>query len=93
MEVALPWLQFRQAAAADIELSDKEGKKISQAEKEFMLTEYDEMIDPINKYGDIAIQYGFMIMFITALPIATFAAIFTCMLRIQADGWLLLSVE
>lgn len=39
--------------------------------------------DSLNNYADTAIQYGFMTLFITALPIACFFALFTNMVKVK----------
>ena len=69
-----------------------ETKELSPAEHQITLTAYDPVQDSVSKFGDIAIQFGYMIIFITALPIACFVSGIIAVLRIQADGWVLLNL-
>lgn len=52
-----------------------------------MLNKYDNMEESINLYADTAIQYGFMTLFITALPIACCFALITNHVKCKMNAW------
>ena len=58
-----------------------------------MLMEYDNMIDSITNYADTAIQYGFTVLFVTALPIAAFLSLFNNYVKVKFRAWKLFSVR
>lgn len=47
-----------------------EDKALTPAEKDYILMECDPLHDSINNYSQVAVEYGYMILFISALPIA-----------------------
>jgi len=55
------------------------------------LMEYDNMIDSITNYAETAIQYGFTVLFATALPIAAFLSLFNNYVRVKFRIWKLFS--
>jgi len=55
------------------------------------LMEYDNMIDSITNYADTAIQYGFTVLFVTALPIAAFLSLFNNYVKVKFRAWKLFS--
>eukprot|EP01038_Epipyxis_sp_PR26KG_P010969 gene10969-14731_t len=74
----IPYINYTQKLKN--ETSDDDGNslidKLSPPEKDYVLMSYDSVIEGINNFADTAIQYGFSVLFITALPIAmTFSLI------------------
>lgn len=59
------------------------GTILTPAEIDFMKMPFNPMIDIINLYADTAIQFGFMTMFASALPIATLATLFNNLVKIK----------
>ena len=53
---------------------------------------YDIMIQSIADYADTAIQYGFMTLFITALPIACLFALINNAVKIKISAIKMLNV-
>jgi anoctamin-10/anoctamin-7 len=74
--ILLPYMAWkgRKAEETQIEGSDEfiPEEKLTPAEKEYLLMEYDTMQTSIADYADTAIQYGYLTLFVTALPIAPF---------------------
>lgn len=56
--------------------------ELTRPEEDYLLTPA-AVGDSLNNYADTAIQYGFMTLFITALPIACLFALFTNMLKVK----------
>lgn len=65
----------------------------SPAEEQFLLTPYDPIHDSINRYSDFAIQYGFMVLFATALPASTALALLECLVGSRVDLYLMLNFK
>ena len=57
-----------------------------------MLTKYDIMKSSLNDFAEIAINFGFIALFVTALPIAAFAGFISSLLEVKADAWKLMLI-
>lgn len=66
--------------------------KITRPEKEFLLQPYDIQATSIDHYADIAIQFGYTALFVSALPMAAFFAFVSNVVNIRGDGWKLLNL-
>jgi hypothetical protein len=62
--------------------------KLSAAEKEYCLLPYDGTMDDFNA---VSIQFGYMALFLSALPFAPILAAITDFIEIRQDGYKLLS--
>jgi hypothetical protein len=86
MEVGLPWLmslyygdqEERQAAERGEQVQPK-----SKAEKELMLARYDNTIDDMS---EIMVQFGYVTLFVMALPITPFLALVNNVIELRVDG-------
>ena len=92
LDVFLPYLSYRgklkeetKGVAADVVMTP--------AEKDFLLVQYNPMIESISAYADTAIQYGYTVLFITALPIATFLSLLNNWARIKFYTYKLFTVS
>ncbi len=61
-------------------------------EVEYSLLSYDVMMENMANYAEIAIQFGYMTIFIVGLPISTLVCLINDYLEIRVDGWKLLTV-
>ena len=50
-------------------------EKLSIAERDYFKMEFDPIFDGIANYNDTVVQYGFMMLFICALPISCFCSV------------------
>lgn len=64
---------------------------LSPAEQEFLLEPYDLLVGCLNDYAELAIQFGYMSFFVTALPAAVFGAFLNNFVEIRTDAYKLLS--
>ena len=87
----LPWLSHRQAKSQALEKCHH--LLFSPAEDEFLLTPYDPIHDSIQRYSDLAIQYGFMVLFSAALPLASLLCMIECLLSARIDLYLMLNLK
>jgi hypothetical protein len=92
LDVLLPWIFKLLKYRAETKGIAKE-KKITPAEENFMLLEYDNVIDSITNYADTAVQYGFTVLFVTALPIAAFLALGNNYMKVKIRAWKLFRVS
>ena len=67
-----------------------ESADISRPEKEYFLERYNQLSSTIQTYSEIAITFGYMAMFVTALPGAALFALIYVLLEIITDSWKLL---
>ena len=51
------------------------------------------MASSLEDYAELAIQFGYTAMFVTALPCAAFFACVSTMVEIKGDGWKLLNLH
>jgi hypothetical protein len=68
-------------------------KLITAPERDFMLLNYDTLVESINNYADTAVQYGFTLLFITALPIASLCSLVSCYWKVKFNAWKLCTVS
>lgn len=64
---------------------------LSPAEQEFLMEPYDLLIGCLNDYAELAIQFGYMSFFVTALPAAVFGAFLNNYVEIRTDAYKLLT--
>ena len=69
-----------------------EGQGLTLAEEQYLLLPYNEILDSIQNYADTAIQFGFMTLFITALPIASTFSFINGVVKVKTNSWKLTKV-
>ncbi|RYG65223.1 hypothetical protein EON64_12375, partial [archaeon] len=91
-DIFLPWY-----AAASKRKTELKGvatdKLLTPAEEDYVLINYDPMIENIGNYADAAIQFGFAVLFVTALPIASFLSLVSNYVKAKVIGWKLCAVS
>jgi hypothetical protein len=70
-----------------------QGKEISLPEQEYFLLPYDEIFDSVRNYSDTAIQFGFMTLFVTALPIAPLLGLINGFVKVKMNSYVLARVS
>jgi hypothetical protein len=81
LDVLFPYLSYRSKYKE--ETKGVEDAVLTPAEKDFLLVPYQTIIESISAYSDTAIQYGYTMLFITALPIATFLSMINNWARVK----------
>lgn len=78
------WQRYKaETAGADVE-------KFTKAEKEYILDVYDTEMEVINRYMDQVIMFGYMVLFVVALPVAPFIGYLSNIFQINQFGKMLL---
>eukprot|EP01035_Chromulina_nebulosa_P022758 gene22758-29465_t len=83
VDLFVPYVQNKLKFRNETKGTDLERTPLTPAEKDYVLLPYNPMMDNINNYADTAIQYGYMILFITALPIACFCSVINSYFKIR----------
>lgn len=78
----LQWSKDKQESAGV-----EPGKKASAIEKQYILAEYDILLDTLNDYAGLLTQYGYMILFVAVFPVGPFLAMMCAYVQIRIDGW------
>lgn len=65
---------------------------LTAAEKDYVLQEYDLLTDNIANLSDTVVQYGYMTLFITALPISCIITFFCNYVKMKLHAWRLLTM-
>jgi len=61
--------------------------KLTPAERDYVLLEYNTTLDNISNFADTAIQFGFATLFISALPIASFLSLVSNYVKVKMLAW------
>jgi hypothetical protein len=91
LDIALPWYAWRSKMRE--ETKGVEDATLTPAERDYLLIRYETMLESISAYADTAIQYGYTMLFITALPIASFCSLLNNWARIKFYTYKLFTVH
>ncbi len=71
----------------------KDDQKIfSRAELEFTMAPFDSSAEVITDYMEISIQFGYQVLFVSALPCSSFAALISNVIEVKGDSWKLMNL-
>jgi len=90
LDIFLPWLSHRNKMKRETKGID-ENKQLTPAEKDYMLLDYASLVQNIQVYADTAVQYGFTLLFITALPCACLCSLISNYFKVKFQAWKLIS--
>jgi hypothetical protein len=60
---------------------------IPPPEHEYMMLPYDTLMDNLELFSDVAVQFGFMMLFVIALPISLFFTLLSNYVRVKLQLW------
>eukprot|EP00904_Undaria_pinnatifida_P001081 jgi/Undpi1/10974/HiC_scaffold_30.g13275.m1 len=88
LEIFLPRYKMRQKMKEVREKEEGVADDVlfSEAELEFTLESYDEMMGPLGDMSEIAIQFGYVTLFVVSFPIAPLLAYFSNCVEIRIDA-------
>ena len=73
--------------------NSKHKKLLTPPEMDFLLMEYDTILENVRKYSDTAVQYGYTVLFLAALPVAPLFTIIYNYLKVKFQCWKMLMVS
>ncbi|CAM9259913.1 unnamed protein product, partial [Ectocarpus fasciculatus] len=83
-ELVIPYLQYKWRSS---QRKNKHLGEITRPHSEFLLEPYDPIKSTLKDYSELAIQFGYIALFVTALPAAACAGLFSCYLESKGDAW------
>jgi hypothetical protein len=85
-EAVIPWLQWQQKVYT-MNDGNKDSKthhrRLTQAELQFLSPQYDVMKESIEEYAEVAMQYGYVMLFAAALPVAPLAGLLASFVEVS----------
>lgn len=85
LDILVPLFALR--AKRERETRGKDVAALTPPERDYILMEADIMLDSIQCFADTAIQFGFTVLFITALPIATFFSLLSNYVKVKLQSY------
>ncbi|KAJ1413447.1 calcium-activated chloride channel-domain-containing protein [Ochromonadaceae sp. CCMP2298] len=70
LDILLPYIRWRHKLKVETE-GVAEDVVLTPAEKDYLLVEYHSMLENISSYSETTVQFGYGMLFIAALPLAT----------------------
>lgn len=92
LDIFMPYITHKRKKAAEVANIDPT-KELTPAENDYMLMQYEPMLASIQNYADTAVQYGFTLLFITALPCASFFSLLNNYVKVKVNAWKLITVS
>lgn len=86
-----PWVCYKMKKAEETKGVNTE--ELTVAERDYLLMPYNSMLDGIYLYADRAVEFGFMILFVVALPISPLLSLVNCYIKLKFQMWKQLSVR
>ena len=90
MEVVLPMIIKHFKDKKEDEDRTSESLAISTGEREYRMPVYDQMKGSIDDYSELAIQFGYMTFFLSALPVSAMFSFLNNFVEIRTDAYKLM---
>mmetsp|Transcript_27752 Transcript_27752/g.59816 ORF Transcript_27752/g.59816 Transcript_27752/m.59816 type:complete len:763 (-) Transcript_27752:195-2483(-) len=90
LDIFLPYVAYKQKVKKETE-GVEDPTSLTPAEQDYMLMDYDGLVEGIQNYADTTIQYGFLMLFITALPCAAFVSLVGNYFKAKLNLWKLVT--
>jgi hypothetical protein len=92
LDIFIPYVNYKMKIKKETE-GVEDTSRLTPAEHDYMLMDYNGMLDGIECYADTAIQYGFSVLFVTALPCAPFFSLISNYFKSKLNLWKLVTVR
>lgn len=95
LSMILPWNDARTKRAAETAKLPEgvDASQMTRAEEDYILLEFNGLLDDIFNYADLTIEFGYMILFVVALPIAPMFSLINSYIKLKFVLWKQLSVR
>lgn len=93
LDIFIPYVSAKMKFKAETEGVENAMERLTPAEKDYMLMPYNSLLMGIQNYADTAIQYGFSLLFVTALPCAAFFSLISNYVKTKFNLWKLTDVS
>lgn len=90
LDIFLPYYATKQKQKKETE--GFEDAKLTPVEVDYMLCEYDDVVEGIKSYADLGIQYAFSMLFVAALPVASLFSLASNHFKIKFIVWKVLEL-
>jgi len=88
MQIFFPYRNYKKKFSEETADVDPETiLHMTPAECDYLLMNYDGLLENINLYADAAIQYGFSTLFVTALPVAPALSLISNYFKCKLNIW------
>ena len=85
ISIVLPWIALKMKISSETKNAD--ASTLSRAEKDYMLSEYIIQTKDLQRMADVVIEYGYMILFIVALPISCGLSMVNSIFKVKFAMW------
>lgn len=92
MDVVIPYVNYLYTIRTQTK-SFTIDRHLTPPELDYMLMEYDPILENVRKYADLAVQYGYTILFAASLPLAPIMTLLYNYLKVKFQAWKLLMVS
>jgi uncharacterized protein YoxC len=92
-ELLLPYLGYKYRMKTMMKTLNGNLDVLTRPEAEFLLEEYDVQSSSIADYSELAIQFGYASMFVTAFPLAPLFSLVSNFVETTGDAWKLLHLH
>lgn len=85
LSIVVPYIMLKLKIRSETQNAD--ASTISRAEKDYMLSEYIIQTQDLQRMADVVIEYGYMILFIVALPISCCLSMINSFAKVKFSMW------
>lgn len=87
-----PYYQWKSTTSSETD-GVEDLNTLSYPEKQYYLVPYDHVRGSLDNFADTAIQFGYQVLFVTALPIASFMSLLNNQVKLKIFSYTIFSVR